>query len=157
MVTKRFVMAAVALGVAVTVAAAFVLGTPGIPPASAVHYTRSDFALFDGSKPEGAKCGSDKPFVVYITATNDGTSTARLVVQQTDLANTVSDGVILNIPPKDTISVVQAGHNTQSGGQPVADAVIHVMKTPGVSGWMSLQTLGDASPPFGGSYCVTTE
>ncbi len=151
MVMKKIVVPAIVSGIVLVLVGAFVFAQSVVPPASPVHYTRTDFALFDGAKSEGAKCGSDRPFLVFITATNNKPASAALTVKFAD-----GDLLPLNIPAGDTISVNQAAGNTQTPSGIVADSSIQVVEAGGISGWMSLQTLGDATPPFSGSFCVTT-
>ncbi len=130
-------------------------GDPGSP-----WLPLSDFALFGSS--QGAICGSNKAYTVYLTVSNDNPTAVVAHVEffnQTKDLTKPDDSLALHIAAFSTVSITQAGHNSQSGSKPIEDLAVLVVGQAGVEGWMSLQTQGDATapfnnPPYGPSFCI---
>jgi len=109
----------------------------------------SDHALINGPGGDtGAKCGSNKAFVFYMTLTNVGSGATTVQVKFLD-----GDSIPIALGPGQTVSVAQSAGGTQN-----VDGILTVVVTNQVVGWVSLMNQKDgAKPPFpNNSFCITT-
>jgi hypothetical protein len=128
----------------------------------------ADYSLFSGeSTPAdtGAKCGSTKAFVFYLTVENVGSTPDAVNILFLDAKGTQTDSLLIRLAPDQTVSLSQA-----AGSDQTSDAIIQVVigsstttmpdgtHTPShVAGWVSLLNVGNGKPLFNGNYCVTTQ
>lgn len=118
----------------------------------------ADYSLFSGeSTPAdtGAKCGSTRAFVFYLTVENVGSTPDSVNILFLDAKGAQTDSLLIRLAPDQTVSLSQA-----AGSDQTSDAIIQVVISSGtpshVAGWVSLLNAGGGKPFFNGNYCVTT-